>query len=81
MLIKLKHGILSADLNMGYYHTKLSNVSKELCTILLSRDKYTHQKLPIAVCNNLDIFQENISKLFKGFNMILTYIYKCNSYG
>ena len=37
--------------------------------------KYECQKLFMGVCNSPDIFQENISKLFKGFDMVHSCIY------
>ena len=43
-----------------YYHTPLAEIQV--------------QKLPMGVYNRPDIFQENISKLFKGFEMVCLYI-------
>ena len=60
----------SLDLNMGYYYIELSPGSKNLCIILLTWGNYEYQKIPMGVCNNPDIFQENISKLFEGFDMV-----------
>ena len=48
----------SLDLNMGYYHIKLSPQSKPLCTIVLHWGKYEYQQLPMGLCNSPDIFQE-----------------------
>ena len=59
---------------MGYYHIELSPGSKQLCTIVLPWGKYEYQNLPMGVCNSSDIFQENISKLFYGFDMVCAYI-------
>ena len=64
----------SLDLNMGYYHIKLSPGSKQICTIVLPWGKYEYQKLPMGVCNIPNIFQEKISKLFDGFDMVRAYI-------
>ena len=36
--------------------------------------KYEYQKLRMGVCNSPDIFQENISEIFKGFDMVPEYI-------
>ena len=62
------------DLNTGYYHIEISPGAKQLCTIVLPWGKYEYQKLPMGVCNNPDIFQEKISKLFDGFDMVCAYI-------
>ena len=45
MLLKLKgfKYATSLDLNMGYYHIKLSLNSKRLCTIVLPWGKYKYQ--------------------------------------
>ena len=59
---------------MGYYHIELSTGAKHLCTIVLPWDKYEYQKLPMGVYNSPNIFQEKISKLFDGFDMVCDYI-------
>ena len=64
----------SLDLNMGYYHIELSSGDKQLCKIVLPWGKYKYQNLPMGVSNSPDIFQEKISKLFNGFDMIGDYI-------
>ena len=61
-------------LNTVYYHIELSPWAKQLCTIVLTWVKYEYQKLPMGVCNSPDIFQENISELFDGFDMVRAYI-------
>ena len=58
---------------MGYYHIELPPISKQLCTIVLMWVNYELQKLPMLLCNTPYIFQENISKLFEGFDMAFTY--------
>ena len=64
----------SLDLNMGYYHIELSPGVKQICKILIPWGKYEYQELPMGGCNSTIIFQENISKLFDGFNMVCAYI-------
>ena len=64
----------SLDLNMGYYHIELSPGDKQLCTIVLPWGKYEYQNLPMGVCNGPNIFQEKISELFDGFDMVCAYI-------
>ena len=59
---------------MGYHHIELSPGAKQLCTIVLHWGKYEYQKLPMGVCNSPSIFQENISVLLEGFNMVCAYI-------
>jgi hypothetical protein len=66
LLLKLegfKYGT-ALDLNMGYYHVKLSNATKELCTITTQWGKYEYyQRLPMGLCNSPDIFQEKMNDL------------------
>ena len=59
MLLKLEgfKYATSLDLNMGYYHIKLSPNSKRLCTIVLPWGKYKYQRLPMGLCNGPDIFR------------------------
>ena len=64
----------SLDLNMGYYHIELSSGAKQLCTIVITWGKYEYQKLSMGVCNSPDIFQENISEIFDGSDMVHVYI-------
>ena len=59
---------------MGYYHIELSAKSKELCTIVTQWGKYEYQQLPMGLCNSPDIFQENMSKLFVGLDIVRVYI-------
>ena len=35
---------------------------------------YNYKKLPMGVCNSLDIFQGKMNKLFKGFENICAYL-------
>ena len=65
---------MSIDLNMGYYHTELDPDSSWLCTIVLTWGKYKYLKLPMGLCNSLNIFQEKMNKLFSGFNYVGAYI-------
>ena len=64
----------SLDLNMGYYHIKLSPNSKQLCTIVLLWGKYKYQKLPMGLSNSPDIFQEKMSSLMCNLEYVQTYI-------
>jgi hypothetical protein len=53
----------SLDLNMGYYHIKLSPDAKKLCTIVLPFRKFEYQQLSMGLCNSQDIFQEKMYNL------------------
>ena len=64
----------SLDLNMGYRHILLSEQASDLCTIILPWGKYRYKCLPIGVSNSPDIFQEKMSKIFRGFEFIRSYI-------
>ena len=59
---------------MRYYHIELYPGAKKLCTIVLLWVKYYYQKLPMGVRNSPDIFQEKISEIFEGFDMVCEYI-------
>ena len=52
------------DLNMGYYHIKLTPKSLALCTIVLPWGKYKYLKLPMGLCNSPNIFQEKWETYF-----------------
>ena len=60
----------SLDLNMGYYHIKLSPRSRKLCTIVLPWGKYEYDSLPMGLCNSPDVFQEKISTLMSGLEFV-----------
>ena len=62
------------DLNMGYYHIQLSPDSRKICTIILPWGKYEYQKLPMGLCNSPDIFQEQLSHLFRDIEYVREYI-------
>ena len=47
---------------------------EQICTIVLPWGKYKYQKLPMGVYNSTYIFQEKISELFYGFDMVRAYI-------
>ena len=59
---------------MGYYHIELCPDSKKLCTIVLPWGKYEYQKLPMGLSNSPDIFQENMSNLFRDLDFVREYI-------
>ena len=68
LLLKLKgfQYATSLDLNMWYYHIKLTLESQRLCTIVLPWSKCKYEKLPMGLCNSADIFQEKMNELFAG---------------
>ena len=59
---------------MGYYNIELSDKSKELCTIVTQKGKYEYQRLPMGLCNTLNIFQEKNSEPFFGLDTLHVYI-------
>ena len=77
MLLKVEgfHYVTSLDLNMGYYHTRLSKNSSNLCKIIIPWGKYRYKRLPMGVANSRDIFQHKMNDLFHGFEFIRVYIY------
>eukprot|EP00957_Ditylum_brightwellii_P076977 5850165-Ditylum_brightwellii.AAC.1 len=62
------------DLNMGYYHIKISPESSVLCTIVLPWGKYKYLKLPMGLCNSPDIFQDKMSEMFADIEEVHVYI-------
>jgi len=76
MLLKLE-GFKYAtplDLNMGYYHIRLDNFSKSLCTLILPWGKYEMQVLPMGLSNSPDIFQEKMNELLHDLEFVRAYI-------
>ena len=63
----------SLDLNMRYYHIRLRMDASNICTIILTWDKYKYKRLPMGVCNAPG-FPGKMNKLFKGFECICLYI-------
>jgi hypothetical protein len=60
---------------MGYYHIKLSDAAKELCTITRAQwGKYEYQRLPMGLCQSPGIFQEKMNDLLNGLDTMRDYI-------
>ena len=64
----------SLDLNMGYYHIKLTPKASSYCTVVLPWGKYEYLRLPMGLCNSPDIFQEKMSELMEGLEFARAYI-------
>jgi len=64
----------SLDLNMGYYHMKLTPFASRLCTIVLPWGKYEYTRLPMGLCVSPDIFQEKMSELMVGLEFARAYL-------
>jgi hypothetical protein len=76
MMLKLK-GFLyatSLDLNMGYYHIRLTPESLSYCTVIFPWGKYEYLRLPMGLCNSPDIFQEKMGELFYDLEYVRAYI-------
>ena len=69
MLLKLDgfNYSMSLDLNIGHFRIQLSEDTNNLCMLILPREKYGYNNLPIGVINSLDIFKHKINDLFQGF--------------
>jgi hypothetical protein len=63
----------SLDLNMGYYHIKLSPSASKLCIVIFPWGKYEYLCLPMGLCNSPDIFQEK-KDLMSGLEFAQAYI-------
>ena len=46
----------SLDLNMGYYHIRLSEKSSDMCTIVTEFGKFRYKRLPMGVAGSPDVF-------------------------
>ena len=55
---------------MGYYHIELTPCLSALCMIVLPWRKYEYVKLPMGLCNSLDIFQEKMNELFADLEVV-----------
>ncbi len=64
----------SLDLNMGYYHMRLTPYASRLCTIVLPWGKYEYCRLPMGLCISPDIFQEKMSDLMAGLDFARAYL-------
>ena len=59
------HGILSHQTQLEF---------KGTMHVHLPFRKYEMQRLPMGLCNSLDIFQEKMLELFDGLDFVQTYI-------
>ena len=59
--------MLSLDLNMRYYYTRISENTSNLCKIIIPWGKYGYKFIPMGVTNSPDIFQQKMNNLFHGF--------------
>ena len=59
---------------MVYYHIRLSEHYRNLCTIILPWEKYRYKRLPMGVSNSLNIFQDKMSEILRGFEFVRAYI-------
>ena len=62
------------DLNMGYYATALTELSKNICTIILPWGKYRYNSLPMGVCIATDVFQQRLSELVASIPHVYVFI-------
>ena len=64
----------SLDLNMGYYHIRLSDKSADMCTIVTEFGKFRYKRLPMGVAGSPDIFQAKIYELMGDLKGVKAYI-------
>ena len=62
------------DLNMGYYHIRLSEEASKMTTIIMPWGKYQYKRLPMGLANSPDIFQEKMNSLFNELSYVRAYI-------
>ena len=55
------------DLNMGYYHIRLSENASNLCTIIIPWVKYCYKRLTMGISDSPDISQHKMNDLFHRF--------------
>lgn len=64
----------SLDMNMGYYHIRLSDTAADMCTIITEFGKYRYKRLPMGVSCSPDIFQAKIYALLGDIEGTKAYI-------
>ena len=64
----------SLDMNMGYYHIRLSNEAADICTIITEFGKYRYKRLPMGVTCSPDIFQAKTYDLLGDIEGLKAYI-------
>ena len=64
----------SLDMNMGYYHIRLSEEASNMCTIITEFGKYRYKRLPMGVSCSPDIFQAKIYDLLGDIEGTRAYI-------
>lgn len=64
----------SLDMNMGYYHIRLSPEASDMCTIITEFGKYRYKRLPMGVSCSPDIFQAKIYELLGDIEGTKAYI-------
>jgi hypothetical protein len=76
LLPKLKgfQHVISLNLNIGYYHIRLTPHASSICTVTLPWREYEYLRLPMGLCNSPDIFQQKMSKLMEGLEFARAYI-------
>ena len=62
------------DLNMGYYHIKLSAEASDMCTIVTEFGLFKYKRLPMGVSCSPDIFQSKIFNLLGDIEGTKAYI-------
>lgn len=64
---------MSFNLNMAYYHIKMSEDAIDLCKIIIPWVKYHYMCLSMGVSNYPNIFQHKLNGLLQG----IEFIYAC----
>ena len=62
------------DLNMGYYHSRLSAKSADMCTIVTEFGKFRYKRLPMGVAGSPDIFQAKFYELMGDLEGVKAYL-------
>jgi len=62
------------DLNMGYYHIRLSPEAQDMCTIVTEFSLFKYKRLPMGVSRSPDIFQSKIFNLIGDIEGTKAYI-------
>jgi len=62
------------DLNMGYYHSRLSPEAQDMCTIVTKFGLFKYKQLPMGVSCSPDIFQSKIFNLIGDIEGTKAYI-------
>ena len=64
----------SLDLNMGFYHIRMSQAAQRICTTILPWGKYAYERLPMGLSISPDVFQHRMTTILGDLPYVIIYI-------